>query len=129
MLEPERYSAKMSFSEEQHVAVLSDNVTITRQKFLAELHDVDESYIQSITLEGFLEYIERQRLTHMPHRASHWDKVLKWAEFFALQISGYVTVAESFVPESKTAAQLIWVASRSLLEVSPPKCVNSITNS
>ena len=55
----------------------------------------------------------------MPHRGSRWDKVLKWAEFFALQISGYAKALESFVPDSHTAAKLIWVASQTLLEVSP----------
>lgn len=72
-----------------------------------------------MTIEGFLEYIERQRLTYMPHRGSRWDKVLKWAEFFALQISSYAMAVESFVPDSKVAAKLIWSASRTLLEVRP----------
>ena len=54
----------------------------------------------------------------MPHRGSQWDKVLKWAEFFALQISGYASAIESFVPDIQKAAKLIWAASRTLLEVS-----------
>ena len=56
----------------------------------------------------------------MPHRGSRWDKVLKWAEFFALQISGYVKAVEAFVPQSFMAAKLIWAASHTLLEVSLP---------
>ena len=108
----------MSFAEEQQVTVLYEAVTFTRRKFLAEFKNVDESHLDKITIEGFLEYIERQRLTHMPHRGSHWDKVLKWAEFFAFQISGYADAVGPFVSNSKTAAQLIWTASESLLDVS-----------
>ncbi|KAL8687481.1 MAG: hypothetical protein Q9218_006359, partial [Villophora microphyllina] len=109
----------MSFSMEQQTTVLHESITITRRKFLAEIEDVHEHDIHNITIDDFLEFIERQRLTHMPHRGSHWDKVLKWAEFFALQISGYSTALKSFVPESKAAAQLIWTASQSLLRLGP----------
>ena len=106
-----------SFSAEQQITVLRESVTTVRRKFVAELDDVDESSIQSITVDDVLDYIERQRLTHMPHRGSHWDNVLKWTEFFALQVSGYAVVIEPFVPESKAAAKLIWTASQTLLNV------------
>ena len=53
----------------------------------------------------------------MPHRGSHWDKVLKWAEFFSLQVSGYANAVDSFIAESKVAAKLIWTACRALLQV------------
>lgn len=69
-------------------------------------------------MEDFLEFIERERLTHMPHRGSHWDKVLKWAEFFSLQVSGYANTVDSFIADSKLAARLIWTACRALLQVS-----------
>ena len=108
----------MSFSDEQQVTVLHDTIVITRQKFVADFDDVDEALISDSTIEGFLEYIDRQRLTFMPTRGSSWDRVLKWAEFFALQISGYANVVDSFVPDSKLAAQLIWTASRTLIHVS-----------
>ncbi|KAL8632383.1 hypothetical protein Q9189_001860 [Teloschistes chrysophthalmus] len=111
-------SASMSLTEHQ-TTELHESITVTRRKFLAELEDVEESDIYEIPIDGFLDFIERQRLTHMPHQGSHWDKVLKWAEFFALQISGYATALESFVPESKTAARLIWTASLSLLSLGP----------
>ncbi|KAI4243543.1 MAG: hypothetical protein LQ352_006999, partial [Teloschistes flavicans] len=112
-------TASMSLFNEQQTTDLHESITITRRKFLAEMEDVQESDIHEITIDGFLEFIERQRLTYMPHRGSHWDKVLKWAEFFALQISGYATALQSFVPDSKTAAQLIWTASLSLLRLGP----------
>ena len=113
----EAHTDTMSFSSDQQITVLQETVVTTRQKFIADFDDVDESYIGSMTIEVFLNYIERQRLTHMPHRGSHWDKVLKWAEFFALQISGYATAVEGFISDSKPAARLIWTACRTLLQV------------
>ncbi|KAL8722646.1 MAG: hypothetical protein Q9181_007437, partial [Wetmoreana brouardii] len=117
--ESEISTASMSISTEQHVTVLRESISITRRKFVTEIDEVHESDIQNTTIEGFLEFIERERLTYMPHRGSHWDKVLKWAEFFALQVAGYASALQSFVPESKDAAQLIWTASQSLLRLGP----------
>ncbi|KAL8948011.1 MAG: hypothetical protein Q9222_005762 [Ikaeria aurantiellina] len=108
-----------SFTEEQTTTVLKETVTMACAKFIADFDDVDEHYIQSLTIEEILEYIEHQRLTHMPHRGSHWDKVLKWAEFFALQVSGYASAVELFVEDSKTAAKLIWTACYTLLQLGP----------
>ena len=67
-----------------------------------------------------MDYIERERLTHMPRQGSRWDKVLRRAEFFGLQISRYEEVISKFVPESETAAKLIWAACRVLIEVRDP---------
>lgn len=97
----------LSFAKDQQITVLQETVISTLGKFVAQFDRVDEHYIHSMTIDGFLEYIERQRLTYMPHRGSRWDKVLKWAEFFGLQISGYAKTVESFVPDSKLAAKLI----------------------
>lgn len=107
-----------NFSSTQKVTVLRQTVTITRSKLIDFLTHVDEHYIDSMTVESFLEYIETERLTYMPRQGSRWDKVLKWAEFFALQISGYEKRVESFVPDSKSAAKLILAACRVLIEVS-----------
>ena len=70
-----------------------------------------------MTIENFLDFIERQRLTHMPHRGSRWDKVLKWAEFFGLQMAGYAKAVGPFVEGSKDAAKLTLAASCVLLRV------------
>lgn len=113
----DRSETHVSFSVDQKVTVLQETVTYTFEKFISEFEIIDEQYIYEMTIDAFLEYIERQRLTYMPHRGSRWDKVLKWAEFFALQISGYAKAVEGFVPNSSMAAKLIWAASRSLLEV------------
>jgi hypothetical protein len=105
-----------TFTSDQQVTVLRQTVIATRSRLIAELSHVNAHYIDSMTVESFLEYIERERLTHMPRRGSRFDKVLKWAEFFALQISGYEKAVHSFVPDSKNAAKMIWAASRVLVE-------------
>lgn len=111
------HSTAASYTREQQITILEETVSLTRQKFIADFDEVDEHYIQRMNVEDYFEYIERQRLTYMPHRGSHWDKVLKWAEFFGLQISGYADTVEPFTAESRFAAKLIWTACRALLEV------------
>ena len=108
----------VDYEADETTASLHQSVIIVRRKFVNELDDVEDSSIESVAIENVLEYIERQRLIHMPHRGSHWDKVLKWAEFFALQLSRYAAAAEPFASESKAAARLIWTATKSLLNVS-----------
>ncbi|KAL9615079.1 MAG: hypothetical protein Q9167_000502 [Letrouitia subvulpina] len=111
------HTTSTSYSQDQQVTVLQETVVVIRKKFITDFDEIDETLISKMTIETFLNYIERQRLTHMPHRGSHWDKVLKWAEFFALQVSGYAAAVEAFVPDSRNAASLIWTASRALLQV------------
>lgn len=115
--EKHTYESSSTFSSEQQITILRQTVTATRVKLICELRHVNEYDIDSMTVESFLEYIESERLTNMPQRGSRWDKVLKWAEFFALQISGYEKALERFVPHSMNAAQLIWASCRALIEV------------
>jgi len=105
------------FTADQQVTVLRQTVIVSRGRLISDLDYVDDNYIDSLTVQSFLEYIQDQRLIHMPQRGSRWDKVLNWAEFFALQISGYEKVLSSFVPETKSAAKLIWAGCRVLIEV------------
>ena len=108
---------EVQFSVDQQITILRETVIATRAKFITEFAYVNDHYIDSMTIGGFIDYVERQRLTYMPHRGSRWDKVLKWAEFFALQISSYASAVGSFVPDSLDAAKLVLAASRVLLEV------------
>ncbi|KAL8902696.1 MAG: hypothetical protein Q9207_004463 [Kuettlingeria erythrocarpa] len=119
VLGADSHSTAVSLAGEQQITVLKETVIWTCQKFIADFDEVDEDCIHSMTIEEYFEYIERQRLTHMPHRGSHWDKVLKWAEFFGLQTSGYADTVEPFTAESRFAAKLIWTACRALLELGP----------
>lgn len=121
----ETHKASASFTAErsqtinshEQMTVLIKTVTTTRARLTTELSHVDGHYIDSMCLESFVDYIESERLTHMPRRGSRWDKVLKWAEYFSLQISGYEKAVASFAPECTKAARLIWSACRVLIEV------------
>ncbi|KAL8671644.1 MAG: hypothetical protein Q9168_003850 [Polycauliona sp. 1 TL-2023] len=113
------YSATASHSSEQQITILKETVSVTSRAFIADFDDVDEDHIHNMTIEQYFEHIERQRLTHMPHRGSQWDKVLKWAEFFGLQISSYSRTVELFMADSKLSAKLIWTACRVLLDLGP----------
>ena len=87
---------------------------------------VSERYFAEMNIETYLEYITHERLTSMPHRGSRWDKVLKAAEYFGLQISAYGEMIEKFVPHSKEAVDVALANCRLLLEVSPSIQVVSI---
>ncbi|KAL8781838.1 MAG: hypothetical protein Q9213_005840 [Squamulea squamosa] len=113
------HSPVLSHSNEQRITVLKETVIVTRQRFIADFDGCDEHHIHSMTIGDYFEYIERQRLTYMPQKGSHWDKVLKWAEFFGLQISSFADTLEPFLSESKLAARLVWTACRSLLQLGP----------
>jgi hypothetical protein len=105
------------FTSDMQVNIMYQTVISTKAKLLAHM---DGHYIDGMTVESFMDYINRERLTNMPQHGSRWDKVLKWAEFFSSQISLYQKAVSSFVPDSKGAAQLIWASCQALLEVSVP---------
>ena len=88
-----------------------------RENVTYELPDVKHTLFSRMNIESFLEYITHERLTNMPHRGSKWDKVLKSAEYFALQISAYGEMVEKFVIESKEAVDLALGNCYLLLEV------------
>jgi hypothetical protein len=106
-----------TFSSDQQVTVLRQTIMRTRDKFLHDSVLMNEQCLDELTVESFKEFIECERLNNMPKQGSKWDKVLKWAEFFATQISEYEKAIRSFVPESQGAAKLIWAACRILIEV------------
>jgi len=64
-----------------------------------------------------LDYIAAERLRCMPHPGSRYDKVLRWAEFFAAQINSFSHSVSEFVTYSSEAAQLIWGSCLLLLQV------------
>ena len=86
--------------------------------YRAELGSSSEQFLTSCsTVESYFDYVAGIRLREMPHHSSRWDKVLKWAEFFAAQVFGYSEEVSQFADYSRQAAQIIWASSRSLLEV------------
>jgi hypothetical protein len=109
-----------TFTSDQQVNIMRRTVISTKEKIISDFSHVDKEYIDSMTVESILRFVRDERLTYMPQQGSRWDKVLQWAEFFSLQISGYEKAVSPFVPDSKGAAQLIWASCQVLLEVSIP---------
>lgn len=95
----------------------TDTFMDTRGMSISNSNRVDTALLSSMTIEGFSDYIARERLSSMPHRGSVWDRVLRWAEFYALQIAAYADTIGPFVPESRNAAMQIFTLLQSLLEL------------
>src|SRR3984957_1274458 len=100
----------------QIIRVIETARTI-KGRIIRELDDVDEHYFKSVNLESYLEFIADQRLIHMPRKGSQWDRVLKAAEFFGLQIYSFGSAVSHFVEESKGASFAALASCRLLLEV------------
>jgi hypothetical protein len=103
-------------SSVQIIRVIETTQTI-KGRIIRELDDIDEHYFESVNLESYLEFIADQRLIHMPRKGSQWDRVLKAAEFFGLQIYRFGSAVSHFVKESKYASFAALASCRLLLEV------------
>lgn len=77
----------------------------------------DEWHADGVSIENFLSYIGGERLRRMPRKGSRWDKILKWAEFFATSLSFFEELVEGFLSFSKEAVELIFGCLRVLLQV------------
>lgn len=69
------------------------------------------------SLDSFLDFVASDRLRRVPHRGSRWDKIIRWAEYFAIQISILHESVGPFVPNSTETARLIWQSCQILLQV------------
>ncbi|WQF85619.1 Putative tetratricopeptide-like helical domain superfamily [Colletotrichum destructivum] len=74
-----------------------DTARRIQKKLVREVEEVSHQHFQSIDLEAYLAYIADERLVHMPPKGSQWDRVLKSAEFFGLQLDGYSRHIQSFI--------------------------------
>ena len=70
------------------------------------------------SMKSFFDFVANDRLRRMPHKGSRWDKILRWAEYFAAQVFRYHESVSPFVPNSEETAQLLWASCRILLQVS-----------
>lgn len=82
-----------------------------------ELGSSSEQFFTSCrSVEAFFDAVAGIRLHQMPHDTSRWDKVLKWAEFFAAQVQGFSEEISKFADYADQAASLIWAGSLSLIQ-------------
>ena len=109
-------STSSSYSE---VSIVSTTWKQSRQRVKAALgSDVDDGVFYDINIDAFMEYISTERLTNMPHRGGRWDKVLKCAEYFALQLAAYQELVHKFARDSESALRFALGCCRLLLDVS-----------
>ncbi|KAF6815287.1 nacht domain protein [Colletotrichum sojae] len=81
------------------VVHVSETARAVRVKIVRELEDVAEVHFEDTDLEAYLAYIADERLVHMPTKGSQWDRVLKDAEFFGLQLDEFASQLRRIVPE------------------------------
>ena len=111
-------SHTMSRTEVERYTVVEDITPILRTKVQRHLGPTTEHDLtKGISIDIFLDYVAAERLRRMPKRGALWDKVLKWAEYFANQVSIYQRCIEGFVPHSTESAQSVWASCRLLLQV------------
>ncbi|KAG8528606.1 uncharacterized protein KY384_006293 [Bacidia gigantensis] len=91
-----------SYSEDQQILIVKQTMLTVQRKTMVDL-EIQHSYFENTTIEEFLEFITHERLTRLPHRGSLWDRILRSAEYFGLQISAYGNAVGAFVPESHFA--------------------------
>ncbi|KAL9106362.1 MAG: hypothetical protein Q9227_008631 [Pyrenula ochraceoflavens] len=89
-------SSSVIYSSEQ--SSIQMTIVRARKRMTTELVNVDEFFINEMSIETFVDFLNKERLTSMPHRGSKWDRALRSAEYFALQLSSYAEVLEEFTP-------------------------------
>ena len=90
------------------------------KNLIVKLDDYDESTFREEDLHSYLQYIADERLMHMPRKGSDWDRVLRTAQFFGLQIWSFGEKVGQFAPQSQEAAAAALTSCRVLLEVRYP---------
>lgn len=109
--------AYQSFSNGSLMRNQDNHVMHMEARILKDFDTIDASLMGNMNIETFSDYIARERLSSMPCRGSLWDRVLRWAEFYALQIDNYAKKIESFVPECQYATKQIYTLLRSIVEL------------
>lgn len=100
------------------LTTLQDATQQSVTMYRTEFGSSSEQYLSSCeSVEVFFDIIARIRLHQMPHHGSRWDKVLKWAEFFATQVQIHSEVVSQFADYANKAARIIWSSSLSLIKV------------
>jgi hypothetical protein len=110
-------STKQTSTSTTQISHVIESGRSIKSRIIYDLEDVDQSFFDRVTLEQFLEFIADERLIHMPRKGSQWDRVLKSAEFFALQLYNFGLAVSPFVHDSENAAFLAIGFCQLLLEV------------
>ncbi|TDZ34082.1 Nephrocystin-3 [Colletotrichum trifolii] len=92
-------TTQSSSSSSWKAARVSEVSRTVRTKIVRELEDVTTTHFETTDLEAYLGYIADERLVHMPAKGSQWDRVLKEAEFFGLQVDDFASHLKPFVSD------------------------------
>ncbi|KAF9874692.1 hypothetical protein CkaCkLH20_07829 [Colletotrichum karsti] len=96
---------------------VSEMAQFVKSKIVRELEDVPKSHFEKIDLETYLEYIGDERLIHMPSKGSQWDRVLKEAEFFGIQLDDFASNLRQVIPEWQNVRNTALASCYLLLEL------------
>ncbi|CAK7211371.1 hypothetical protein SBRCBS47491_001102 [Sporothrix bragantina] len=108
-----RTSTNGSLHPESRVAEVVQYV----KGLFSKLGDYEVNMLQQADLESYLQNISDERLMHMPRKGSDWDRVLRTAQFFGLQIWRFGEKVGKFAPESRHAAAAALASCQMLLEI------------
>lgn len=114
-----------STSTTSHSQTLASSIQVTRliettrivRGHICELGDYNDTFFEALDLESFLEFISEERLIHMPRRGSDWDRVLRAAQCFGLQLWRFGADIEAFCPGTNAAAVTALGSTQLLLKV------------
>ena len=111
---PTQVSSRSSSSLQIHRVIQTSQVVKTR---ICELDEYDEVFFQSVNLESYLSLIAEERLIHMPRRGSDWDRVLRAAQFFGLQLWSFGERIGEFCPGTNACSVAALGSCQVLVEV------------
>lgn len=126
-LADETFSATSTVAQSQlsTVTVQLTRVLETSKEIRRRIYkfgDYTETYFKHVDIESYLEYISDERLIHMPRRGSDWDRVLKSAQFFGLQLWGLGANVGDFCFGAHQASITALGSTQILLEVCHYMC-------
>ena len=110
--------SNVTSSSTSHVA-LNRVVEVTQSvhSHICGLEEYDNAFFESVDLPSYLEYVDDERLFKMPRRGSDWDRVLRAAQFFGIQLWSFGEKMGPSSVEVRNASITALAACRVLLEV------------
>ncbi|OAA58461.1 nacht domain containing protein [Niveomyces insectorum RCEF 264] len=109
--------SRSSTTSSQHPESLVAEAVQFVKGLFSKLGDYEVNMLHQANLESYLQYIADERLIHMPRKGSDWDRVLRTAQFFGLQIWRFGDKVGKFAPESRQAAASALASCQMLLEI------------
>ncbi|KAK5657776.1 hypothetical protein OQA88_2849 [Cercophora sp. LCS_1] len=86
---------------------------------ICKLGEYDESFFNVLDLDSYLEYLSEERLIHMPRRGSDWDRVLRAAQCFGLQLWAFGDAIGQFCSGTEATSITALGSTQILLELGP----------